>query len=108
MVCEKALTAVAFLCRHSEENKQSVCLENCKGFGIAGVCELIVGAIKRHGDERKIVEAAADAMRCLCALSSNRERLGGIFIVYPFELDLNFFVADRKCWSMRGHCSCPC
>lgn len=36
VVCEKALTAVAYLCRHSEENKSSVCLENCKGFGLAG------------------------------------------------------------------------
>ncbi len=36
VVCEKALSAVAYLCRYSEENKSSVCLENCKGFGMSG------------------------------------------------------------------------
>ncbi len=81
MVCEKALSAVAYLCRFSEENRNSVCLENCKGFGLVGVCELIVGALKRHGDEKKVVEAACDAIRCMCALESNRDRLGKFLLL---------------------------
>lgn len=81
--------------------KTTVCLENAKGFGLAGVCELIVGqvhlslcihlihspilnnnipcscrAIKRHADEKRIIETACDAIRCMCSLESNRERLG--------------------------------
>jgi hypothetical protein len=75
-VCEKALTCVAYLCRYSDENKTSSCLENCKGFGTAGVSELIVGAVKLHRDDKKILEAGCDAIRCLCALDSNRERFG--------------------------------
>ena len=53
IVCERILQAIAYLCRYSEENKASVCLENAKGFGIAGVCELVVGAIKRHGEDKR-------------------------------------------------------
>eukprot|EP01038_Epipyxis_sp_PR26KG_P004281 gene4281-6066_t len=75
-ICEKALIATAYLCRFSEENKSSVCLENAKDLGVSGACELIVGALKRHQQERKVIEAACDAIRSMCALESNRERFG--------------------------------
>lgn len=75
-VCEKTLSAVAYLCRYSDENKSSVCLENAKGLGTIGVCEQIIEILKRHNSDKKVVIAACDAIRCLCALESNRERLG--------------------------------
>lgn len=75
-VCEKVLQTIAYLCRYSDENKASVCLENAKAFGVLGVGELIVGAVKRHKDDKKVVMAACDAIRCMCCLESNRERFG--------------------------------
>lgn len=76
LVAEKALTAVAYLCRYSDENKASTCLENAKGFGLCGISDFVVGAIKLHKDNKSVFEAACDAVRSLCALESNRERLG--------------------------------
>jgi hypothetical protein len=75
-VCERALLAVAFLCRYSDENKNSVCLENAKQFGLLQISDLIVGAIKRHNDNKNIMIASCDAVRCLSLLESNRDRLG--------------------------------
>lgn len=75
-VCEKTLLTVAYLCRYSDENKASVCLENAKGLGTIGVCEQIVEVIKRHNNDKKVIIAACDAIRCLSSLESNRDRFG--------------------------------
>lgn len=108
-VCEKALLAVAYLCRYSDENKSSVCLENCKGFGLHGVCELIVGAIKRHKAQAKILEVACDAIRSLCALESNRDRLGQVGACEVMARALVSYVNDLELtrWICRalGHLS---
>ena len=106
-VCEKTLTCIAYLCRYSDENKTSSCLENAKGFGLSGVSELIVGAIKLHRDDKKVLEAACDAMRCLCGLESNRERLGaaGACEVAARALVAYMNDANLVCWICRviGH-----
>ena len=33
-------------------------------------------AIKHHPEEKRVIESACDAIRCLCSLESNRDRLG--------------------------------
>ena len=33
-ICEKAMQTCALLCRYSDENKSSVCLENAKALGL--------------------------------------------------------------------------
>jgi hypothetical protein len=75
-ICARALHCIAFLVRHSDENKSSVCLENAKALGLHGICELIVGAVIFHKAEQHILRVACDAIRCLSALESNRERFG--------------------------------
>jgi len=114
-VCERALQAVAFLCRYSDEVKTSVCLENAKGLGMAGVCELIVGAIKRHPEDKRIIEGACDAIRCLCSLESNRERLGNAGACEATVRALTTFSSaasnvETCCWICRaiGHLANTC
>ncbi len=106
-VCEKTLHCIAYLCRYSDENKTSVCLENCKSLGLSGVCELIVGAIKRHKGDKKILEVACDAIRCLCALESNRDRFGhaGACEALAFALPNNQQDSEVTAWLCRaiGH-----
>jgi hypothetical protein len=103
-VCEKALTCIAYLCRYSDENKSSSCLENAKAFGVLGIAELICGAIKLHKNDKKILEAALDAIRSLCALESNRERLGVAGLAEVVARDLTAYSNDPNiiCWVCRA------
>lgn len=108
-ICEKALQTVAYLCRYSDEIKTSVCLENAKAFGTLGICELIVGAIKRHKDDKKVINAACDAIRCMCALESNRERFGNAGGCEVMARAMVKYASDPEviCWICRavGHLS---
>jgi hypothetical protein len=103
-VCEKALTCIAYLCRYSDENKSSSCLENAKAFGVLGISELICGALKLHKNDKKILEAALDAVRSLCALESNRERLGVAGLAEVVARDLTAYSNDPYliCWICRA------
>ena len=48
-VCERALLVMALLCRHSEEVKTSMSMENAKALGVAGAAEPIVAALQVRG-----------------------------------------------------------
>jgi hypothetical protein len=107
VVCERTLHLIAYLCRYSEENKHSICLENCKGFGLSMVCDFIVGACKRHNEEKRVLEAACDAIRSMCALDSNQERFGvaGACEVMARALTKYHSHSDLTIWLCRvmGH-----
>lgn len=75
-VCEQSLTVIALLCRHSDENKASVNYENAKALGLVAACECVSAALVKHVEDPKVVEAAMDAIRCLCCLESNQARFG--------------------------------
>eukprot|EP01039_Chlorochromonas_danica_P002530 gene2530-2771_t len=107
VVCEKALWCAAYLCRYSEEYKSSVCLENAKGLGVCNVSELIVTAVKKHNGDKNILAAACDAIRSLCALESNRERLGHAGACETMARALMKYMNNPEliCWICRaiGH-----
>jgi hypothetical protein len=75
-VCEQAMVVIALLCRHSDENKASVNYENAKVLGLVAACECVGAALVKHVEDPKVVEAAMDAIRCLCCLESNQARFG--------------------------------
>lgn len=109
MVCEKALWCVAYLCRYSEEYKSSVCLENAKGFGVCGVADLISSAIKKHNGNKNVLSAACDAIRSICSLESNRDRLGAAGTCETMARALIKYMNNPEviCWVCRaiGHLS---
>jgi hypothetical protein len=106
-VCEKALLVIAYLCRYSDENKSSVCLENAKVFGLSNTHELVINSIKRHKDDKRVVAAACDAIRSMCQLESNRHRFGAVGGCEVLARALVKFIADVDllCWLCRavGH-----
>lgn len=108
-VCEKALGCVAYLCRYSEEYKQSVCLENAKAFGLCGISDLIVSAIKQHNNSKNVLSAACDAVRSICSLASNRDRLGAAGACETLARALIKYMNNPEliCWLCRaiGHLS---
>jgi len=75
-VCEKALIAIAYLCRCSEDNKGSISYENAKAFRLAGACEFIVAALLKYSEDITIVEFALDAIRSMSCLELNRTQFG--------------------------------
>lgn len=115
-VCEKAFTAIAYLCRYSDDNKLSVCLENAKAFAMLGICEMVIGGIKRHANDpmnhKKVMIAACDAIRCLCSLESNRERFSNAGASEICARALVKYASDPEavCWICRaiGHLANNC
>ena len=81
-ICEKCLIVIALLCRHTDDSKTSICLENVKAFGTGGAPEAILASIQKHGGDAKVLEATCDAVRSLCCLESNRFAVGYICSIY--------------------------
>ena len=103
------LQLVALLCRHSDDNKAAVSLENCKAFGDANFAVAVAESLVKHMMDFKVLEAACDAIRGLCVLPSNRVRLGdaGVCEIIARTLGMKKFVdsADTCSWICRalGH-----
>jgi hypothetical protein len=78
VICEKSLIVTSLLCRHNDELKSSVCLDNVKSFGSSGAIEAIYALIQKHGNDHKVMEATCDAVRCLSYMEHNRMIMGSI------------------------------
>lgn len=74
-VATEACRVMALLCRCGDD-KGSTSYENCKALGLSNASEAVVTAFKKHADDGRLVESACDAIRSLCCLESNKERLG--------------------------------
>lgn len=108
-VLEKAMTVIALLCRHSEENKMSVSLENAKALGLAGAGSVIASTLKEYSMETRVYPPACDAIRSLCLLESNRTRLGDVGVCEALGRTMTMakILAEPElcCWIFRalGH-----
>lgn len=108
-ICEKAMQTCALLCRYSDENKSSVCLENAKALGTNGAADAIAAALLKHVNDNRVLMAACDAIRCMCLLDSNRVRFGNAAVCETVAraLGMKRFMDNVEicCWICRalGH-----
>lgn len=103
------IQAIALLCRYSDDKKTAVSIENAHALGTVGIPTALAAALIKHANEPRLLTMACDAVRGLCILPGNRDRLGTAGVCEPIAraLGVKRFVdmPDVVCWICRalGH-----
>jgi hypothetical protein len=109
IICEKTLVVISLMCRHSDDLKTSVCLENVKALGCGGAIDAIYLALQKQSSEVKTMEAACDAIRCLSVMENNRILMGNVGLCETMgrAITMTKFMHSAECcaWICRaiGH-----